>query len=304
MKAKVLLAPNQPGWAFDHRARDLISLQLDRIRFDLKYLRNISSRDQHSYDMIYPMTLEGAKILYKEQGIPLNKMATGITSLRSIEKYRIDSHNFDPSFIRFINKLRGINTASNEIVSLFRPLCSIYKTRVGIHEAVFKPGQTRDRKRKFRVGWVGRIDKPCYRQLKGYDIVLNALRGLELKLDIRTYKEHYVPREKMVQFYQGLDCFICSSQSEHIPLPILEAAACGIPIITTNVGIVPELIQHKKNGIIVPRTSEAIHQAVANLIEKRKNRIQLGQNVRATIMDQWTWEKCKKDWETFFISIL
>jgi glycosyltransferase involved in cell wall biosynthesis len=304
MRAKVLLAPNQPGWAFDHRAKDLISLQFSRISLDLKYLRNVSSKDQHAYDIIYPMTLEGAKILYKEQGIPLNKMATGITSLRSIEKYRNDSNKFDPNFIRFVNKLRGINTASNEIVCLFRPHCSIDKTRVGIHETVFKPGQTRDGKQTFRVGWVGRIDKPSYRQLKGYDIVLSALRGLELKLDIRTYKEHYVPREKMVRFYQGLDCFICSSQSEHIPLPILEAAACGIPIITTNVGIVPELIQHKRNGIIVPRTSEAIHQAVVSLMKKRNDRILLGQNVRATIMDQWTWEKCKKDWETFFISIL
>nr|WP_281067886.1 glycosyltransferase family 4 protein [Cohnella thailandensis] len=155
----------------------------------------------------------------------------------------------------------------------------------------------------FTVGWVGRIDKPEYRELKGYDIALSALKGLDAKLKIRTYKENYVPRHKMVSFYQGLDCFLCTSRSEHIPLPILEAASCGVPIITTKVGIVPELIRHKENGLIVSRTPDAVKKAVQHLKENEKERRAMGRSVRKTIVNHWTWESCKADWEAFFKSM-
>ncbi|MGM1048171.1 MAG: glycosyltransferase family 4 protein [Bacillota bacterium] len=297
---KILLAPTVPGWAFDHRAKDLLSLHIKGIKFELKYLREIKNKDQFSYDLIYPMTLDGAKILNKEAGIPLNMMAAGITSLRSIEKYRIDVQKFDPKFIRLSKKLRGLNTASDEIVDLFTNQCKVYKTRVGINESLFKPDKKKKENKTFQVGWVGRIDKPEHRELKGYDLVICALKDLDVKLDIRTFKENYVPRRKMVEFYQNLDCFICSSKSEHIPLPVLEAAACGVPIITTKVGIVPELIRHKKNGIVVSRNSEKIKQAVQYLMNNERERNAISDNIRKTIVDKWTWDKCKTDWEIFF----
>lgn len=301
---KILLAPTTPGWAFDHRAKDLLAQYIKGIHFDLKYLREIKSTDQFVYDLIYPMTLDGAKILHKRAAIPYDKMAAGITSLRSIEKYRLDGNKFEPDFIRFTKKLRGLNTASDEIVRLFNGHCQVYKTRVGIQETTFVPAKKQKANDPFKVGWVGRIDKKEYRELKGYDLVLKALKRLDVELDIRTYKENYVPREQMVTFYQGLDCFICSSKSEHIPLPILEAAACGVPIITTKVGIVPELIRHKRNGIIVPGTSEAIKEAVLYLMQHSRRRQELGENIRKTIVNQWTWKECKKDWEIFFKSLL
>jgi Glycosyltransferase len=300
---KILLVPSNPGWAFDHRARDLMSLRMKGIRFRLKYLREVEPKDRYEYDLIYPLTLDGAKILKNRSGIPYRKMAAGITSLRSIESYRKEGGRFDSDFIKFIKSLRGVNTASDEIVRLFDKQCKVHKTRVGIDDKLFKPASSPPRNKTFTVGWVGRIDKPDYRELKGYDIALSALKGLDAKLKIRTYKENYVPRHKMVSFYQGLDCFLCTSWSEHIPLPILEAAACGVPIITTKVGIVPELIKSKENGIIVSRTPDAIRQAVRHLKENEKERKALGLNVRKTIVSHWTLESCKADWEAFFKSM-
>lgn len=301
---RVLLAPTVPGWAFDHRARDLLKLKFRHLRLDLKYLRQIRPEDRHKYDLIYPMTLEGAEILHRTAHIPWNKMAAGVTSLRSLAKHRNSKGKFKPEFLRFVKRLRGINTASNEIVALFAPHVDIRKTRVGIDASVFKPAKRpRSSQRPFTVGWVGRIDKPEYRKLKGYDLVLTAVKNLPVKLDIRTYKEHYVPRREMVSFYQKLDCFVCSSASEHIPLPVLEAAACGVPIIATKVGIVPELIRHGANGLIVPRTPQAIRKQIRYLMNSPAEREKLGANIRSTILRHWTWEHCKKDWEQFFLSI-
>jgi len=301
---KVLLAPTAPGWAFDHRARDLLKVKFRHLRLDLKYLRQIRPEDLKHYDLIYPMTLEGAEILHRTASIPLNRMAAGVTSIRSVAKHMTGSGKFKPEFLRFVKQLRGINTASNEIVALFASHVDIRKTRVGIDASVFRPPKRpRSSKRPFTVGWVGRIDKPEHRKLKGYDIVLSAVKDLPVKLDIRTYKEHYVPRRKMVAFYQQLDCFVCSSASEHIPLPVLEAAACGVPIIATKVGIVPELIRHGENGLIVNRTPQAIRRRIQYLMNSPAERVKLGAKIRRTILKHWTWEHCKKDWEQFFLSI-
>ena len=298
---KVLLVPVSPGWAFGNRANDLSSFKYEKVKVDLKYLKNVTKKDANNYDIIYPMSLSIAREL-KKIGIPQNKMATGITSVRVYEKQKINNNIFKRSFIENLKKFRGINAWSDEIINTFKPHCSIYKTRIGINHKLFKPG-IRKNNDKFTVGWVGRIDKENYRELKGYDIVLEALKDLDVTLDIRTYQENYVPRDKMVDFYQGIDCFVCSSKTEGLPNPVLEAASCGVPIISTKVGFVPELIEHNVNGLIVPRNSKAIKEAVQFLKDNPDKRSEISKNIRNTVLRNWTWGKCKKDWEDFFLSI-
>ncbi|WP_080873940.1 glycosyltransferase family 4 protein [Oceanobacillus timonensis] len=295
---KILLVPGGPGWAFDHRAKDLLSLRFSEVQFKLKYVNKVKTADQFAYDVIYPMSINIAKKLHEKTGIPYKQMATGITSVRVMEKYMLEGKKIPP----FIHEFRGINTASDEIVQQFKDELSIFKTRVGINEKQFKPSTTKKNTEEFVVGWVGRNDQSDYRKLKGYDIVLDALEDLPVTFQFRTYKDK-VPREEMVNFYQGLDCFICSSSSEHIPLPVLEAASCGIPVISTKVGIVPELITNKKNGLIVSRNAAAFRNAVKKLINNPEMKMNMSKNSRETILSAWTLEKCKSDWERFFLSL-
>lgn len=298
---KILLVADVPGWAFDHRAKDMITLQGDKIRFDLKYYRDVTASDHIHYDLVYAMSVGIAKTLY-ERGIPLHKLAAGITSMRQFRKYRINKNEIlDKEFLNFFTHLRGVNTASDEFKKLFEAFRPIHKTRVGINATLFSPANFTRRGSDFTVGWVGRIDRN--RELKGYDLMLLALKELELKLDIRTFSNNRVTREEMVPFYQSLDCFICSSSSEHLPLPIIEAAACGVPIISTNVGIVPELIKSNENGLIVERSVDAIRAAVRILMENGEKREEFGQSIRQTILEKWTWEHCWPAWENFFLSI-
>ena len=300
---RVLLVPDHPGWAFDHRAKDLMGLGMADIRFDLKYLPDVTAGDCRKYDLVYPMSLSIARKL-NDAGVALNKMAAGVTSVRVFEKQLDENRRFKPEFARFVRQLRGVNAWSDEIVRLFRPRFRMFKTRIGIDHRLFSPAPKRKRNRVFTVGWVGNIDRPSYRELKGYDIVLVALKGLDVRLDVRSFRGRYVPRKRMPDFYRSLDCFICSSRSEGLPNPVLEAAACGVPIITTKVGIVPELIRHRKNGIIVPRTAEAIRRETMRLKGDPEMRDQLSRNIRKTVERHWTWDLCKKDWEHFFKSMV
>lgn len=58
--------------------------------------------------------------------------------------------------------------------------------------------------------------------------------------------------DDLAKFYQALDCYWITSRIEGGPVTLLEAMSCGIPCITTNVGIVKEFIKDGENGIIVP----------------------------------------------------
>ncbi|GIN15393.1 hypothetical protein J32TS2_07490 [Shouchella clausii] len=297
----ILLVAGGPGWAFDYRAKDLLSLQYEKINLHLKYVNQVKAGDRSRYDLFYPMSVNIARKLHKLTTIPYDQMATGMTSIRILDNH-MKNDGDKKAFIQFLKKFRGLNTGSDEIATLLRSLVPIKKTRVGINEKQFKPPVPKKQNDRFKVGWVGRIDQQDYRELKGYDIVTAGLEKLDVELDIRTYQDR-VPREKMVDFYQQLDCFICSSSSEHIPLPVLEAAACGVPIISTRVGIVPELIKNNTNGFIVPREANAFQKGVKILMDNTAKREQFSKAIRKTVVNHWTLERCKKEWETFFLSL-
>ncbi len=59
--------------------------------------------------------------------------------------------------------------------------------------------------------------------------------------------------DQMKSFYAGLDVFICASNwPENQPRTIMEAMACGLPVIATNLGGCPELVQNGVTGLLVP----------------------------------------------------
>jgi len=68
--------------------------------------------------------------------------------------------------------------------------------------------------------------------------------------------------DEMVDFYNSIDVICISSIAEGTPLPLIEAMACGCFPVCCDVGIVPEIIQNEKNGLIVKRTPDAFREAL------------------------------------------
>lgn len=56
--------------------------------------------------------------------------------------------------------------------------------------------------------------------------------------------------ERMVRIYNAVDAFVLPSLSENLPNTIMEALACGVPCIGFQVGGIPEMIEHRKNGYV------------------------------------------------------
>ena len=83
-----------------------------------------------------------------------------------------------------------------------------------------------------------------------------------------------VPNKKIFDFYRNnpVDFFISVSESEGIPMSMMEAISCGIPIISTDVGGVQELVT-ENCGILLPVeiSAEQIATAMANFIDDKKH---------------------------------
>lgn len=81
------------------------------------------------------------------------------------------------------------------------------------------------------------------------------------------------------------DVFVLPSYNEGLPMSILEAMSWGLPIITTPVGGIPELVTHSKNGLLVnPGDIQQLSEAMKSLIENDKLRLSLGSNARVTVI--------------------
>ena len=81
---------------------------------------------------------------------------------------------------------------------------------------------------------------------------------------------------ELFKVYKNSDIFILPSISEGTPKVILEAMACGLPVIATKVGGVPTLIKDRDNGLLVPRQNAgALADAINEIIENKVLRCQL-----------------------------
>jgi glycosyltransferase involved in cell wall biosynthesis len=107
----------------------------------------------------------------------------------------------------------------------------------------------------------------------------------------------------MLDFYRSLDVYVCASRSEGTPNPCLEAAACGLPVITTRVGNMPELIRDGENGFFVERDIADIAAKLRLLRDDPELRSRLGQAARAAV-EPWDWRLQAAPYDAMFQAVL
>jgi len=115
----------------------------------------------------------------------------------------------------------------------------------------------------------------------------------ELGIDANIKLTGFVPDRLLPLYYDAADYFILPSASgEGLPLVLLEAMACGLPVIATTVGGTPEIIKHMKNGVLVPpRNPEAMAETVAKILSEERLGATIGEEARRIVEDRFTWEK-------------
>ena len=76
-----------------------------------------------------------------------------------------------------------------------------------------------------------------------------------------------------------------------MPKTLLEAMACGLPVIGTNVEGIKEVIRHGENGFLCNTDPASIREAVIRLMEEEELREKLGRNARKTIEEKFSLDK-------------
>jgi glycosyltransferase involved in cell wall biosynthesis len=77
------------------------------------------------------------------------------------------------------------------------------------------------------------------------------LGGQAVRLGIADRVEFMTPRPDPYGYYGSLDVYLNTSVHEGLPLSIVEAMACGKPIVSAAVGGIPEIVVHEKHGFLV-----------------------------------------------------
>ncbi len=87
---------------------------------------------------------------------------------------------------------------------------------------------------------------------------------------------------------QEIDIFVMPSIQEGLGLSILEALACGVPVVASNVGGIPSIIKHDVSGLLVePANPMAIAGAIMRVMEDRRLAIRLGQKGRQQVEEKF-----------------
>ncbi len=106
----------------------------------------------------------------------------------------------------------------------------------------------------------------------------------------------YTPDKELPKLYQAADIFAFSTFYEHHPFAVLEALATGLPVVTTNVGGIPETIDNGKNGLLVPPfNSKRFSEAILYFLEHQTQATEMGAKARQTVEQQLDWQIVVKD---------
>jgi glycosyltransferase involved in cell wall biosynthesis len=105
----------------------------------------------------------------------------------------------------------------------------------------------------------------------------------------------------MQEIFCGTDAFLLNSKVEGMPLVLLEAMACGIPVVTTPAGGVPELVRPGVDGIVTKGFEhDEFAQAVIDILEKDSLRKTLAKAGRKRVVESFSSERIVPMYEKVF----
>jgi glycosyltransferase involved in cell wall biosynthesis len=121
---------------------------------------------------------------------------------------------------------------------------------------------------------------------------------LKLKLGMHVFFSDYIEDHDMPDFFNACDIFVhpaiidASGDTEGLGVVLLEANACGKPVIASNVGGITDVVINTHNGLLIEEKNvNALVNAITQLAADPELRRRLGKNGKKIVEDKFCWKK-------------
>ncbi len=124
------------------------------------------------------------------------------------------------------------------------------------------------------------------------------------KLDLNRVLIFTGMRRDVPRLLKAMDVFALSSVSEGMPLTVLEAMAARLPVVATEVGALPELIEEGKTGFLVPiRHAVAMADKLEEFLANRQLAKSFGEAARHKVEREFTLEQMLQSYAELYESL-
>ena len=162
---------------------------------------------------------------------------------------------------------------------------------------------------RFLVEAVARL-KPRFPQLKlvlaGDGFERPALVKLAEKLGIGDDVTFlgWVPNVTLPQYYRAAAISVIPSLEEGFGIPAAEAMGCEVPVVASDAGGLPEVVEHGVTGLVVPRgDTPALAEAIGSLLEDPERRRRMGIAGRERALRLFDWDRSAEQFERLYLEV-
>jgi len=283
------------AWSLQKEAKDmnLDILAVKRNEGKIKKMRN-------KYDRFFIM---GWQYFDRIDFLDKKRTFVGVHSHQSWDEGKTrPERDVEPpqKLLSFLSSFRGVNIVSHRLLDLFQNagLKNTTYTPNGVDTNLFVC-KTHKPSKKFKAGFCASTKHDKSKGISKYIVPAAKKAGAIPKAAMKGASSH-VDLVEMPEFYHGIDCYVCASVAEGFSLSMLEAAACGRPIVSTRVGGTHELLGDKDDkGILCDRSVKSISRAISKMREDKELFERLSRNIRKHVVDNYQWSHVAKDWFRF-----
>jgi hypothetical protein len=292
-KPRILLLADNPGWAYDSTAQAIKRHLSDEFEFHIEYVGNKPDLSKWPFDLIY--VFFWGETYHQSFVREPHRVIKGIASHRWALEESYGCLSASGAAEKYLADAAFVAPVSKRLLNIFSLYHNVLLTPVGFEPEVFFPYDRRSG--EMRIGWAGYLADPC----KGVKDIIQPAVGNDFTIEIAGGE---LNAQKMRDFYNSVDVLCVASAAEGNPFTLIEAMACGCFPVCVDVGIVPELVRHRENGLIVNRSIPAFQAAFqwckTNLMFIRD----VGRRNAIEMQRTRTWDHVAHHWRTAFRTAL
>ena len=145
--------------------------------------------------------------------------------------------------------------------------------------------------------------------IRGGKVVLLTVGKKHPQLDDLGMPVHHLgtiqSEKQMVLAYRSADCFVQPSLEDNLPNTVLEAMACGIPVVGFETGGIPDMVMHEESGILCPvGDRSALAHGVIRMALESGTRERMGIAARLRVEEKYQLRHQAGNYLTLFEEIL